>query len=154
MARTRRKAAIPSFALYGETPAAPVDLLHVEAIQSRSRLYQWEIGVHTHRSLHQILWIESGPAIIALDEARVRCEVPFAVIVPPLSVVTVAAPVVVVAPPVTDDELSEPAETVPPEIVAVRRAVTLTVPTTDIGQRSRAHKASKRASWSGPSART
>ncbi|WP_022723514.1 helix-turn-helix domain-containing protein [Rhodopseudomonas sp. B29] len=83
MAKTRRKAAIPSFALYGETPAAPVDLLHVEAIQSRSRLYQWEIDVHTHRSLHQILWVDSGPANIALDEERVRCEGPVAVIVPP-----------------------------------------------------------------------
>lgn len=83
MAKTRRKAAIPSFALYGETPAAPVDLLHVEAIQSRSRLYQWEIDVHTHRSLHQILWIDSGPASIALDEERVRCDGPVAVIVPP-----------------------------------------------------------------------
>lgn len=83
MARARRKAAIPIFALYGETPAAPVDMLHVEAIQSRSRLYQWEIDVHAHRSLHQILWIGSGTATIALDEQRVQRDGPVAVIVPP-----------------------------------------------------------------------
>ena len=83
MARSRRKAAIPIFALYGETPAAPVDMLHVEAIQSRSRLYQWKIDVHAHRSLHQILWIGSGTATIALDEQRVQRDGPVAVIVPP-----------------------------------------------------------------------
>jgi len=83
MARLRRKATIPTFALYGETPAAPADLLHVEAIQSRSRLYRWEIDAHTHRSLHQILWIGAGPAAIALDEQRVDCHGPVAVIVPP-----------------------------------------------------------------------
>ncbi|KIZ33386.1 MULTISPECIES: helix-turn-helix domain-containing protein [Rhodopseudomonas] len=83
MARPRLKASIPTFALYGETPSAPADLLHVEPIQSRSRLYRWEIDVHTHRSLHQMLWIESGPAAIALDEQRAQCDGPVAVIVPP-----------------------------------------------------------------------
>lgn len=83
MARRRVIRSIPTFALYGETPAAPVDLLHVEPIQSRSRLYRWEIAAHTHRSLHQVLWIESGPATIALDEQRAQCDGPVAVIVPP-----------------------------------------------------------------------
>ncbi|NVN85225.1 MAG: helix-turn-helix domain-containing protein [Rhodopseudomonas sp.] len=83
MVRFRQKSSIPTFALYGETPAAPVDLLHVEAIQSRSRLYRWEIDAHIHRGLHQILWIGSGPATIALDDDRSQCDGPVAVIVPP-----------------------------------------------------------------------
>ena len=82
MSRFRRKSSIPAFALYGEA-FAPADVLHVEAIQERSRLYSWEIDAHTHQGLHQILWVASGPAEIALDDARERCEGPVAIVIPP-----------------------------------------------------------------------
>ena len=58
-------------------------MLHVEAIQARSSLYRWEIDAHTHTGLHQVLWIASGPAEIALDETRERCRGPVAVVIPP-----------------------------------------------------------------------
>ena len=83
MSRSPRKSAIPAFALYGEASGAPADMLHVEAIQARSRLYRWEIDAHTHHGLHQILWVGSGPAEIALDDARERCEGPVAIVIPP-----------------------------------------------------------------------
>lgn len=83
MARFRRKASIPTFALYGEASLAGADMLHVEPIQARSRLYRWEIDAHTHTGLHQILWIASGPAEIALDETRERCRGPVAIVIPP-----------------------------------------------------------------------
>ncbi|MDR3468037.1 MAG: helix-turn-helix domain-containing protein [Xanthobacteraceae bacterium] len=83
MARFARKTSIPAFALYGEASAVAPDMLHVESIQSRSRLYRWEIDVHTHHALHQILWIAHGPAEVALDEARERCRGPLAVVIPP-----------------------------------------------------------------------
>ncbi|MGP8122727.1 MAG: helix-turn-helix domain-containing protein [Xanthobacteraceae bacterium] len=83
MIRLVRKSAIPAFALYGEAAGASADMLHVESIQSRSRLYRWEIDVHTHHALHQILWIAAGPAEVALDEARARCQGPVAVVIPP-----------------------------------------------------------------------
>jgi AraC family transcriptional activator of pobA len=78
-----RKPSIPAFALYGEAFSTPADRLHVEAIQARSRRYQWEIDAHTHHGLHQILWVASGPADVALDEASERCAGPVAVVIPP-----------------------------------------------------------------------
>jgi AraC family transcriptional activator of pobA len=83
MSRLRRKSAIPAFALYGEAFGAPADMLHVEPIQARSRLYSWEIDAHTHQGLHQILWVASGPAEVALDDARENCFGPMAIVIPP-----------------------------------------------------------------------
>ena len=83
MSRFRRKSSIPAFALYGEAFGAPADMLHVEAIQARSRLYRWEIDAHTHHGLHQILWVASGPAEIALDDVREGCVGPVAIVIPP-----------------------------------------------------------------------
>lgn len=83
MPRFRPKSTIPAFALYGEVSGAGTDKLHVEAIQTRSRLYRWEIEAHTHQGLHQILWIASGPAEIGLDETRERRHGPVAVVIPP-----------------------------------------------------------------------
>ncbi len=83
MVRAHRTSSIPAFALYGEAGPLPADPLHLEAIQSRSRLYRWEIDAHIHHGLHQILWVAGGPARIALDGARDDCEGPVAIVVPP-----------------------------------------------------------------------
>jgi AraC family transcriptional activator of pobA len=78
-----RPAAIPSFALYGEAPAPEREILHIEEVQSRSRLYQWEIQPHVHQRLYQTLWLMSGRAEAVLDERRSAIEGPAAVIVTP-----------------------------------------------------------------------
>ncbi len=78
-----RPAPIPSFALYGEAPAPGGELLHIEEVQSRSRLYRWEIKPHVHRGLYQVVWINRGAALVALDERRVDVEGPVGVAVPP-----------------------------------------------------------------------
>ena len=78
-----RKTSIPTFSLYGEALGSPADRLHIEPIQSRSRLYRWEIDAHTHRALHQILWVSSGPVWAALDEVREQCQGPVAIVIPP-----------------------------------------------------------------------
>ncbi|MGO9996049.1 MAG: helix-turn-helix domain-containing protein [Steroidobacteraceae bacterium] len=84
MGRRARKLSIPTFALYGEAARSPAsDLLHIEAIQSRSRLHNWEIAAHTHRGLHQILWVVAGPVAMALDDRKETCRGPVAIIVPP-----------------------------------------------------------------------
>jgi AraC family transcriptional activator of pobA len=83
MAHMSRKSAIPAFRLYGEAIGPAADMLHIEPIQSRSSRYLWEIDAHTHKALHQILWVASGPANIALDERRESCQGPVAVIIPP-----------------------------------------------------------------------
>ena len=83
MARPQRKSSIPAFALYGEAPGARVESLHVEAIQWRSQRYRWEIDVHVHRGLHQILWVASGPATASLGARREAREGPLAIVIPP-----------------------------------------------------------------------
>ena len=60
---------IPVYELYGEeqqwlTP----DLLHCEAIATRSRLHNWEILPHSHHGLLQLLWLEQGEALLQLDD--------------------------------------------------------------------------------------
>jgi AraC family transcriptional regulator, transcriptional activator of pobA len=79
----RPPAAIPSFALYGEAPAPAQERLHIETIQSRSRLYQWEIRPHVHQGLCQILWVQRGRAKVTLDEVCEAVEGPAAIATPP-----------------------------------------------------------------------
>ncbi|MEO8298297.1 MAG: helix-turn-helix domain-containing protein [Burkholderiales bacterium] len=78
-----RRSAIPSFTLYGESPGVVPEMLHVEPIQWRSCQHRWEIDVHTHRALHQIVWVAAGPAEVVLEGVREACEGPLAVVVPP-----------------------------------------------------------------------
>lgn len=79
----RRPAAVPAFALYGEAGAAAADMLHIESLQSRSRLYRWEIDVHLHRGLHQLIWLRSGPVQITLDGSALAGAGPLVVVIPP-----------------------------------------------------------------------
>lgn len=79
----RAPASLPAFSLYGEPARTGPPLLHVESIDSRSRLYDWEIGVHVHRGLHQVVWVRSGQVESVLDEIRDRWAGPAALIVPP-----------------------------------------------------------------------
>lgn len=74
---------IPSFALYGEAAAPGQELLHIEAVASRSRLYHWEISPHLHQGLYQVLWLQRGAAEVALDEWVQRVQGPAAIVVPP-----------------------------------------------------------------------
>lgn len=77
-----RRQAVPSFVLYGETGTHRPDLLHVETLAARSHRYGWVIAPHTHRGLHQVLWIEAGRARLRLDEARLGIDGPAIVVVP------------------------------------------------------------------------
>jgi AraC family transcriptional regulator, transcriptional activator of pobA len=54
---------IPTYALYGESIEAPMDLwLHCESIPARSALFDWEISLHRHQSFFQILYMSRGTA--------------------------------------------------------------------------------------------
>jgi AraC family transcriptional activator of pobA len=82
--KSRSKAPpVPTFALYGERGAPGVDLLHIEEVQSRSRLYRWEISAHVHHGLYQVIWLREGSARAALDELRQKVAAPAALVVPP-----------------------------------------------------------------------
>jgi AraC family transcriptional regulator, transcriptional activator of pobA len=74
---------IPHFALYGEAAIPGQELLHIEEVQSRSRLYRWEIDPHVHQGLYQMLWVFEGEAEVVLDEWRERVRGPAAIVVPP-----------------------------------------------------------------------
>lgn len=79
----RGVAAIPAFALYGDAGPGEVDVLHVESLQSRSRLYRWEIDAHVHQGLSQVLWLDAGAATVELDGRRQPCDGPAAILIPP-----------------------------------------------------------------------
>lgn len=85
-AAPRARRGVPAFALYGE-PGDPVpdgsEMLHIEPIPSRSRLYHWEIDAHVHRGLHQVVWVQRGRADVDLDESHTRCDAPAAIVIPP-----------------------------------------------------------------------
>lgn len=75
--------AIPVYELYGEeqqwlTP----DLLHCEAIATRSRLHNWEILPHSHHGLLQLLWLEQGEATLQLDDWKGQLAAGGVLIVP------------------------------------------------------------------------
>jgi len=82
-ARRRHPGSIPRFALYGEAPQPGQELLHIEEVQSRSRLYHWEIDAHVHQGLYQIVWLAGGSAEVMLDEWRATVQGPSAIVVPP-----------------------------------------------------------------------
>jgi AraC family transcriptional regulator, transcriptional activator of pobA len=75
---------IPSFSLYGETPAAPAqtDGVHIEDIPSRSRKYLWRIATHRHTLLSQCVMVTAGPVTVALDEMRAVLNGPAVMIIP------------------------------------------------------------------------
>ena len=78
-----KKPVIPTFALYGETATPGQEMLHIEEVQSRSRLYHWEIEPHVHHGLYQVLWVQQGAAEVVLDEWREAVQGPAAIVVPP-----------------------------------------------------------------------
>ena len=75
---------IPVFALYGEReqPFLP-ERLHTESIAQRSRLYNWEIGLHRHDRLVQILEVRAGRGEALLDRQTLGLRPPCAIWIPP-----------------------------------------------------------------------
>lgn len=78
---------IPSYALYGEADAKPVqDWLHWETIQSRSRLYGYRIAPHRHEQFFQVLQLTGGRAMVTIDAVQHDLAAPAVVVVPALTV--------------------------------------------------------------------
>ena len=78
---------IPLYSLYGEkTAIEDIEFVHVEAIASRSKLYDWEISPHTHQSLLQIMVIAHGNIDMALDGERSVLSGPCLILLPAGSV--------------------------------------------------------------------
>lgn len=77
------RSGLPLFGLYGEPVVPGQELLHIEEVRSRSRLYQWEIEPHVHRGLYQVLWVRRGEVDAVLDDWRGQRSGPVAIVVPP-----------------------------------------------------------------------
>lgn len=75
---------IPQFTLYGEvTPINPAEFLHIELIETRSRLYDWHIASHTHSGLFQVLFLLGGQVRAQIDSATWNCVGPTAITIHP-----------------------------------------------------------------------
>jgi len=73
--------AIPRFALYGEQTLA--EAVHVELIETRSRLHDWHIERHTHPGLFQVLFLLRGSVRAVIEEAVWERRGPVALTVHP-----------------------------------------------------------------------
>ena len=76
---------IPNYNLFGEADDLP-DVVHCETIETRSRLHDWELGVHRHARLHQVLLPQDGGGVLSLEGQRHP--------LPPMTLVNVAIGVV------------------------------------------------------------
>ncbi|MEE4682370.1 helix-turn-helix domain-containing protein [Pseudomonas alliivorans] len=80
---------VPVFKLYGETTAWPTpDLIHCESIPERSKMHEWEIKPHRHGDLVQLLYVQSGRAILKVEDRVHQVDTPSLQVVPALSVHT------------------------------------------------------------------
>ena len=78
---------IPVYQLYGEREHWPTpDLVHSELIAERSRLHDWEIKVHQHHGLFQLLYLKGGAARVVLDASDYVMKPGQLVFVPPMCV--------------------------------------------------------------------
>lgn len=77
-------AEIPRFVLYGEnTSATLAEAVHIELIETRSRLHNWHIGTHTHAGLFQVLFLFGGQVCATVDEEKWDCRGPVVITIHP-----------------------------------------------------------------------
>jgi AraC family transcriptional activator of pobA len=77
-------AAVPRFALYGEqTRAENAEFVHIELIETRSRVYDWHIDRHTHPGMFQVLFLFGGEARAGVDDALWECQGPTVITINP-----------------------------------------------------------------------
>ena len=75
---------IPQFALYGEQAQAnSAEFVHIELIETRSRLYDWHIGTHVHRGLFQVLFLLAGQVRATIGDKVQECAGPVAITIHP-----------------------------------------------------------------------
>lgn len=77
---------IPTYALYGEQDRSADQWLHWETINSRSRLYGFEIEAHRHDELYQLIYVTGGHASVVLDGETQKVGPPAIIVLPPLAV--------------------------------------------------------------------
>lgn len=82
--QSRTAPAVPKFALYGEEVRVESgEFVHIELIETRSRLHDWRISNHTHRALFQVLFLLSGHVRASIDGELWECAGPVAITIHP-----------------------------------------------------------------------
>ncbi|KQX01571.1 AraC family transcriptional regulator [Massilia sp. Root418] len=75
---------IPQFALYGEqTRGDNAEFVHIELIETRSRVHHWHIENHTHSGLFQVLFLFGGEVRASINGAAWDCVAPAAITIHP-----------------------------------------------------------------------
>ncbi|HEX8403256.1 MAG TPA: helix-turn-helix domain-containing protein [Duganella sp.] len=81
---SQHAAEIPQFALYGEqTRTDNAEFVHIELIETRSRMYEWHIGHHTHPGLFQVLFLFAGEVRATVGDALWQRRGPAAITIHP-----------------------------------------------------------------------
>ncbi|MCL6482557.1 helix-turn-helix domain-containing protein [Janthinobacterium sp. LB2P10] len=71
---------IPQFSLYGEQSGAEnAEFVHIELIETRSRLHDWHIARHTHPGLFQVLFLFGGQVSASVNDALWQRAAPVAI---------------------------------------------------------------------------
>ncbi len=75
---------VPKFSLYGEsTRNDNAEFVHIELIETRSRLHDWHIARHTHSGLFQVLFLMSGHVRAEVEDEIWECEGPVVITLHP-----------------------------------------------------------------------
>nr|WP_314607635.1 helix-turn-helix domain-containing protein [uncultured Janthinobacterium sp.] len=71
---------IPQFSLYGEQSRAEnAEFVHIELIETRSRVHDWHIARHTHPGLFQVLFLFGGQVSASVNDTLWRHSGPVAI---------------------------------------------------------------------------
>ena len=63
-----RLSGISTYSLYSEAPSLKdPEFFHIEDIKSRARLFNWNIGIHSHPRMFQLVYVHSGAVRAHLD---------------------------------------------------------------------------------------
>ena len=69
--------------LYGENNSIiSPNFIQSEALETRSKLYDWEINEHLHTDLYQVFVIESGSGILVSENKKFEIENPCVLLIP------------------------------------------------------------------------
>ena len=74
---------ISRYSLYSESPSeADPELVHIETIHARANLFDWNINIHKHPSMFQIIAILRGGALVHMDGQQSIHEGPCFITIP------------------------------------------------------------------------
>jgi len=75
---------ISTYALYSEAPSLQdPEFFHIEDIKSRARLFNWNIGIHSHPRMFQLVYVDHGGVRAHLDGQELLFEGPCLFTLPP-----------------------------------------------------------------------